>query len=347
MKRLMFMVLGMVFVPLAVAFAAQANLPAVNVITDRTQGYLEPVVKLYESKNKVKINVTYVEEGLISRLKAKPDEADVLITNTSENLALARKEGLLSPFKSREIEKNIPALFRDRSGYYTELTYRARAIFYAKERVSPDQLSTYENLADPKWKGKVCVRSGYHQYNLNLFGQMLETMGAERTKQFLVGLKENLARKPTGNDRGQAQAIFQGKCDVALMNSYYMGIMQAQEDQRLWADACGVFFPNQDQGGSYVLTSGAALTTSRANVKEATRFLEFLTSVSAQNHFAEKTHEYPFNKAASMPAVLKALGKGQKQVKDGLYRIKDVPVSKIAENRDAVIKLLDEVKFDN
>ncbi len=338
----LFMVL---FVAVSVC-AAQGKSPVVNVITDRTPGYLEPVVRLYESKNKVKVNITYVDEGLIARLKTKPDEADVLITKTAENLEIAKREKLLSPFQSQEIAKNIPAPYRDKENYYTQLTYRARAIFYSKERVRPEQLSSYEDLTDKKWRGKVCIRSGYHEYNLNLFGQMLAAKGYDWTRKYLLALKENLARKPVGNDRGQAQAIYQGKCDVAFINSYYMGIMSEKEDQKAWADACAVFFPDQDQGGSYILTCGAALTTARANRKEATRFLEFLTSVPVQNHFAKSTYEYPFNKAAATPESLKNLGKGQPKVKDGIFAIKEVPLSKIAENREAVVRLLDEIGFD-
>lgn len=330
----------------AVAGAAETRTAVVNVITDRTPGYLEPVARLYESQHGAKVNITYVDEGLIVRLKTKPDEADVLITKTSENLEIAKRQGLLQRFRSTAIAGNIPAAFRDRDSYYTELTYRARAIFYSKDRVKPDQLSTYEDLADRRWRGRICIRSGYHEYNLNLFGQMIATWGPERTRAFLAELKQNLARKPVGNDREQAKAIYQGKCDVALMNSYYMGIMQAKEEQRAWANACGVFFPNQQQGGSFVLTCGAALTTARRDTREATRFLEFLTSVPAQNHFAANTFEYPFNRAATVPAALKALGRDQKGIVGGAYAVKNVPISAVAGNRDAVIRLLDEVKFD-
>ncbi len=332
---------------MAVSLAgAQEKVPEVNVITDRTPSYLEPVVEKYEAKNKVKINITYVDEGLVTRLKAKPDEADIIISKTAEDLEKAKREGLLSPFQSAEMEKNIEAPYRDKDNYYIQLTYRTRAIFYSKERVKPSELSTYEALADPKWKGRVCIRSGYHNYNLNLFGQMMSTMGYDGTKKLLIGLKENLARKPIGNDRGQAQAIYEGKCDVALVNSYYMGLMLDNAEQKPWAESCELFFPNQEEGGAYILTCGAALTTAQANKREATKFLEFLTSVFVQSHFAGNTHEYPFNKETAIPPLLKTFGKDQAQVKEGVFLIKRVSLPEITDNREAVIKLLDEIGFD-
>ena len=328
------------------AYSADGPAKVVKVLTDRTPSYLEPLVKQYETENKVKIDLAYVEEGLLSRLEAHPQESDLVISKDLILLEVAKSKGLLRPFASKVVDKNIVSTYRDSANSYTGLAYRARAIFYSKKRVKPEQLSTYLDLAEPKWKGKVCIRSGYHDYNLALFAQMAVDIGLPKLKSFLIGLKDNLAQKPTGNDRDQAKAIFQGKCDVALVNSYYMGIMLEKDDQKAWAQATELFFPNQNVGGAYVLTSGAALTTAAQHRDEATKFLEFLTDNVAQSHFSKSTYEYPLNPSAKTNALLLTFGKGQKEVKEGVFEKHYIPLAKIVEQREDVVKLLDEINFD-
>ena len=339
----------LLFFPVALqAYGADAPAKMVNVLTDRTPSYLEPLVKQYEVANKVKINLAYVEEGLLSRLeaRAKEDQLDLVISKDLILLELAKKAGLLRPFASPVIKQNIDGAYQEAQNFYTGLAYRARAIFYSKARVKPDQLSTYLDLADPKWKGKVCIRSAYHDYNLALFSQMAADIGIPKLKEFLTGLKANLARKPTGADRDQAKAIYQGKCDVALVNSYYMGIMMEKEDQKPWALATDIFFPGQGEKGSYVLTSGAALTKAGSHGEEALKFLEFLTAQEAQSHFSISTYEYPLNGAAKTHPLLATFGRGQKEVKEGHFAKRYIPLDKVIAQREEVIKLLDEINFD-
>ena len=329
-------------------FGAEETKKEINVLTDRTPSYLEPLVKQYETATKVKINLAYVEEGLLSRLeaRARQDRIDVVVSKDLLVMELAAKKGLLSPFASPLIQQNIPADYRDAGNMYTGLAYRARTIFYSKQRVKPEQLSTYLDLAQPKWKGKICLRSGYHDYNLALFSQMAVDIGPTKLKEFLQGLKANLAMKPAGSDRDQAKAIMQGKCDVALINSYYMGIMMEREDQKPWALATEIFFPDQAERGSYVLTSGAALAAFGVHGEDALKFLEFLTSVDAQSFFSNSTYEFPLNPAAKIHPLIATFGKGQKQVKDGHFTKRYIPLAQVIEQRESVVKLLDEIDFD-
>ncbi|MBN2442580.1 MAG: ABC transporter substrate-binding protein, partial [Spirochaetales bacterium] len=196
-----------------------------RVITDRTESHLSPLINYYTQKTGTKVSAVFVDSGLLPRLEARPDEADVVITKTINILEAARSKDLLQPYSSSKIKRDVPADFRDPGNYYITTSYRARAVFYSKDRVKVDELSTYEDLASPKWKGRVCIRSGYHEYNLSFFSQMAADWGVERTREFITGLHANLARTPKGNDREQVRALYEGKCDVVIANSYYMGIM--------------------------------------------------------------------------------------------------------------------------
>jgi iron(III) transport system substrate-binding protein len=170
--------------------------------------------------------------------------------------------------------------------------------------------------------------------------------GVAKTREFISGLKANLARKPVGNDRDQARAIYEKKCDLALLNSYYMGIMSDSPEQKKWADSVRLYFPNQAQGGSYVLTAGAALTSAEASREGAQQFLEYLTSEEVQSHFAKATYEYPLNPKAHMPELLQKFGAEQPEIKKGVFARRFVALAKVADMKDALIKILDEVGFD-
>jgi iron(III) transport system substrate-binding protein len=318
-----------------------------RVLTDRTESHLGPAFASFERETGIRVEALYLDKGLLSRLESRPTEADVVITKDAELLEMARVKGLLATHGSGAIREGIPPRFRDPSGTYFSDSYRARAIFYSKDRVRPEDLSTYESLADPKWRGRVCVRSGYHDYNLSLFGQMMSYLGADRTRRFLEGLASNLARTPGGDDRGQVRAIHEGTCDVAIANSYYMGIMLSSADQRAWGLSTRVFFPNQgDQGGTLVLRSGLALTRSRANAQAATALLEHMARRSTQQAMATLTFAYPVLDGIPLPDVTRALGAEQPGVSDGVFRIRHVPIDEIARNRESVLRMLDEVRFD-
>jgi iron(III) transport system substrate-binding protein len=325
--------------------AASAR-PELRVLTDRTESHLRPFFTDYEKAAGVGITAVFLDKGLISRLESRPTEADLVITKDVELMELAKQKKLLQPIASATIKKAVPARFQDPDRYYFSDSYRARVIFYSKDRVKPEQLKGFEGLADPKWRGRVCLRSGYHDYNLSLFGQMMAAWGAERTRKVVAGLDKNLARTPTGNDRDQARAIAEKKCDVAIANSYYMGIMLSSKAERSWGLATRVFFPGQDSEGSFILRSGLGLTKSKTNVKAATAFLEYLVSEPVQDRIAQLTFAYPVNSKQPLPAINRELGKGQTGIKDGVFKIRSVAPKDIAGHRTAVLRLLDELKFD-
>ena len=318
----------------------------IRVLTDRTEAHLTPIFSAYEQATHVSIKTVYLDKGLISRLESRPTEADVVITRDADLLEIAKQKTLLQSHASELINRAVPAEFRDPDGMYFTDSYRARVIFYSKDRVRPEELSTYEALGDPKWKGRVCIRSGYHDYNLSLFGQMAAVSGTERTRKFLEALAANLARAPAGDDRAQARAIFEKKCDVAIANSYYMGVMLSTPEQRDWGLATRVFFPDQDGGGTFILRSGMALTKATLNVKAATALLEHMVQEDVQASFANLTFSYPVNSRQPMPDINRSLGVGQPGVKEGVFKIHAVRLPDIARQRDTILRMLDEIQFD-
>ena len=318
----------------------------IRVLTDRTESHLAPFFAAFQQETGIAVKAVYLDKGLVARLESRPEEADLVVTKDADLLEIARTKGLLQPLSSAKVRAAVPESFRDPSGAYFSDGYRARAIFYSRERVKPDELSTYEALADPKWKGRVCIRSGYHDYNLSLFGQMLATYGPERTRAFLEGLRANLARTAGGDDRGQVRAIFEKKCDVAIANSYYMGIMLSSAEQRPWGEATAVFFPDQKQGGSFILRSGLALTRATASTEAATRLLEYLVEPATQDRLAELTFAYPVAGRSPLPEINQRLGEGQAGVDHGVFKVHSVPLAEIAHNREAVVRMLDAIQFD-
>ncbi len=342
LKRICFIVSAL-FGFQSIALAAPKE---IKVLTDRTDFHLKPLFKKFEEITGVRVDAAFVDKGLLPRLETRPSEPDLVITKDAELMVLANEKKLLTPFKSASIDKRIPVEFRSKDHAWLGLSYRARVIYYSRDRVKPEELSTYENLADPKWKGRVCIRPGTDDYNLNLFSQMLEDLGEQKLKTFLQGLKANLAVRPQGNDREQAKNIFEKKCDVAVANTYYMGIMLSEPKQRDWAAATRIFFPNQQAGGTYILMSAAGLTKANRDIKSATKLLEFLTEELAQDHMSQVTFEYALKPFGDLPPIVQSFGAEQPGIENGVFKKKLIPLEKIAKNRDIVVRLLNEVKFD-
>lgn len=319
----------------------------VRVISDRTPSHLEQLFKHYESKTGVKINAVFVKKGLIARLESRPTEADLVITKTADLLEAAKRRGVLRAFDNSQMPASLAAQFRDPDNTYITTSYRPRSIFASRERVKPGEVSSYADLADPKWKGRICIRSGYHAYNLSLFSQMLADRGVDATRSFLQGLHANLARVPTGNDRAQVRAIYEGDCDLSVGNSYYMPLMLANPEQRPWGEATYLIFPDQAGDGSYILRGGAGLTRADANLAEANRFLAYLASGEAQHFVTNTTYAYPVDPGLSLPGPVQALGEGQPGVSAGRFKANIIPLASIADARPDVVKLLDEINFDS
>ncbi len=318
----------------------------VNLLSTRQEFLLRPFLDVFEQESGIKVNVVYLKKGMLERLKARPGEADLILAKDIANLSAIAETDLLQPYKSAVIDGNIPAPWRDDKHLWTGLTMRARVFYYSRERVDPATLSDYMSLADKKYKGKICIRSGYHNYNVALISAMIAENGEAKAKEWLQGLKSNLARKPQGNDRAQVRAISAGECDIAIGNTYYMGKMLENPEQREWAAAVGIFFPGQQTAGTHVNITGGAILKAAKNKENALKLLEFFTGNLAQTMYSQVNHEYPLKKGVDYSAIVKSFGSGQNGIKKGVFKVDSLAMDKIAAERKTALKLLDEVKFD-
>lgn len=302
---------------LAAALLAGTAFPAfadgeVNIYSYRQPDLIKPVLDAFTKETGIKTNVLFLDKGLVERIKAEGENspADVIMTVDIARLTEAKEGGVVQPLKDAKIDANIPANFRDADGDWFGLTTRGRVVYASKERVAQNEI-TYEELADPKWKGKICMRDGQHSYNIGLIASMIAHNGAEATEKWLTGLKNNLVRKPDGNDRSQAKAIWAGECDLALGNTYYVGLMLTdtkEPEQKEWAGAIKVLFPNAKDRGTHVNVSGMALAKYAPDKENAIKLMEFLSSKEAQQIYAEQVFEYPVLPGAEPSAVVKSFG---------------------------------------
>ncbi len=311
---------------------------AVNIFSYREPKLIEPLLKGFTEKTGIETNVVFASTGLVERLTAegKNSPADLLLTNEFGLLLQATAAGVTAPVKSEVLEKRIPAEIRDPAGQWFGLTRRARIVYAAKDRVKQDAI-TYEELADPKWRGKICVRSGQHTYNVSLVASMIANLGAEKAETWLQGLKANLARKPAGGDRDQVRDVQAGLCDLAIGNTYYMVAMQNSPDQKAWADAVKILFPNAGDRGTHVNISGMALTANAPNKANAVKLMEYLVSDEAQKIYAETNGEYPAVAGIKASSAVEAWGP---------LKADALALAKLAEFRKQASELVDKVAFD-
>lgn len=335
---------------LACGFTAATGVLAqqrvLRVISDRTdQGTLRPILDAFEARSGAKVEGVFMDQGLVNRLESRPTEADVVITKDAELLDIAAQRGLLDTIGSARIAQDVPAAFRDPGDRYFVDAYRARIIFYSKARVKPADLSSYEDLASPKWKGRICIRSGSHDYNLALFGQFFASYGPAKAREVISGIAANLARAPKGNDREQARAIYEGKCDVALMNTYYHAFMAASPEQKPWADAVGVFFPSQAGKGTFIMRSAIGMTKAQGNQDLALQFMEWLASQEGQEAMVRATRQFSPRPDVEIHPLLSTLG-AEQGVPGGRFKMDFVPLAAMAGQREAVLKYVAEIGFD-
>ena len=260
--------------------ATAATAAEVNIYSYRQPQLINPILAEFTKKTGIKTNVVFAKKGLVERLKAEGQNspADLILTVDISRLDGAKAGGVTQALANDTLSGNIPAQYRDGEGHWFGLTTRARVVYASKDRVAQNDI-TYEELADPKWKGKICTRSGQHVYNLGLFASMVNHKGEAAAKTWLDGVKANLARKPTGNDRAQVNGVFSGECDISLGNTYYMGLMQTNEkkpEQKEWAASVKVLFPNANDRGTHVNISGMALTKHAPNKADAVKLMEWL-----------------------------------------------------------------------
>lgn len=319
--------------------ATGATAEEVNIYSYRQPHLIQPILDAFTEETGVKTNVAFLNKGLVERLLAEGDRspADIILTVDISRLASAVEAGVTQPLDSPVLNEAIPAEFRDPAGQWFGVTTRARIVYASKDRVNPDEITTYEDLADPKWKGRICTRSGTHVYTLALVAAMIEHHGIEAAKTWLEGVKANLARKPQGNDRAQVKAIWAGECDIALGNTYYIGKMQEDPEQKAWVEEVNVTFPEFEGGGTHVNVSGVSLTKSAPNRDTAIRLMEFLASPKAQEIYAETNYEYPVVPGSNPSEVVASWGS---------FTPDNVNLMDLAAHRAEALKLVEEVDFD-
>jgi len=276
----------------------------INIFTYRQPALLAPMLEAYTKETGIEFKTVYAPKGLVARLQAEgaSAQADMVITVDISRVKELADSGLLAPLNSPVIAGNVPAHLRAKDDSWTALSLRARILAISKERVAKDSLKNIEQLAELEWQGRVCTRKGSHVYNRALLASLIAHHGEEGAKAWAEGLVANLARRPQGNDRAQAKAIYAGECDVALMNTYYYGKMKfnkKEPGQRAWADSIDLVFFNQEGRGQHVnISAGGILKTSK-NKERAKAFLAWLTSAEAQRLYTEINYEYPVNPASA------------------------------------------------
>ncbi|MBK1874896.1 MULTISPECIES: Fe(3+) ABC transporter substrate-binding protein [Marinobacter] len=322
----------------ALPLAASAD-GEVNIYSYRQAYLLEPLLNAFEKETGIKSNVVFAKQGLAERLEreGRNSPADVVMTVDISRLNELVERDLVQGLDNDVLEKNIPENLRHPEGKWFGLTTRARLIFTSKERVEEGEITTYEQLADPKWDNRICTRSGKHPYNIALISSMISHHGEAETETWLKGLKDNLARKPQGGDRDQIKAIAEGVCDVSIGNSYYYGNMLQDESQRPTAEAVRLVFPNADGRGTHINISGISLTKSTPNRDNAIKLMEFLSSPEAQGIYAEANTEYPANPNVTPTGLVAEWGKIQPD---------SLSLQEIADKRNAAVKLVDRVDYD-
>jgi len=334
---------ALVLFPLLAAAGVQATEPGeVNIYSYRQPYLIEPLLKEFSQETGIKANVIFAEKGLIERIQAegRNSPADVLLTVDVGNLTQATGAGIAQPIASPVLETEIPAAYRAEDWEWVALTRRARVIYASKERVKQDKI-TYEELADPKWRGKICTRSGQHSYNVALFASMIAHHGEQWTEEWLRGMKANLARKPAGNDRLQVKGVYAGECDIAIGNTYYMGAMltdQKEPEQKAWAESVNVLFPNTSDRGTHINISGAVVAKYAPNKQNAIKLVEFLASDKGQEMYAEVNHEYPVRDGVPWSPLVKSWGD---------FKPDPISLNEIAALRKKASELVDKVGFDD
>ncbi|MCF3640816.1 Fe(3+) ABC transporter substrate-binding protein [Rhizobium sp. TRM95111] len=326
---------------LAIAAPAYAD-GEVNIYSYRQPDLIQPLLDAFAKETGITANVLFLDKGLVERIQAEGanSPADLIMTVDIARLTEAKDGGVTQPVSSDVINKDIPEHFRDPEGHWFGLTTRGRVVYASKDRVAQNDI-TYEELADPKWKGKICTRDGQHSYNVGLFASMIAHHGEAETETWLTGLKNNLARKPDGGDRDQAKAIMAGECDIALGNSYYVGLMMTNEkepEQKDWAAAIKVLFPNNDDRGTHMNISGMALAKNAPNKENALKLMDFLASGEAQAIYAEQVFEYPVTPGAEPSAIVKSFG---------AVKSDPLPLAEIAANRKKASELVDNVGYND
>lgn len=313
----------------------------VNVYTHRHYKSDDALFKKFTEETGIKVNIVNASaDELIQRLETEGAEspADVLLTVDAGRLYRAQSKDLLQSIQSDILDKNIPSHFREKDGLWYGITYRARIIAYAKDRVNPEDIKTYEDLADPKWKRKIVVRSSENVYNQSLLASIMLADGNEKAKDWAAGVVSNMARTPKGSDRDQVKAVAAGEGDIAIVNTYYIGLMLNDEnpEERKAGESVGIIFPNQNDRGTHINVSGAGVAKHAPHKANAIKLLEFLSEEEAQNMLTNMNYEFPVNpkvKTADTPASW------------GDFKADQVELYELGKLNSDAVKIFDEVKW--
>jgi len=324
---------------LLITSVSNSDTQEVNIYSYRQPFLIDPITEKFTEITGIKVNIIYAKSGIAEKLQreGKYSPADLVLTSDFNRLLEITEKGLTQAVNSEQLNQNIPAQYRDDKSHWYALTTRARVIYASKDRIDNTKQLTYESLASDEFKGKICVRSGKHPYNISLVAAMIAHHGEAETKEWLLKVKDNLARKPQGNDRGQVKAIKEGVCDISLGNSYYFGKMLMDEAQKPWADAVNIIFPNQQDRGAHINISGVAMTQYAPNRDNALALMNFLSSEKAQSLYASLNMEYPVNSKVAPSKMVQSWGE---------FKADDLPLTTVVNYQFDAYKLLDEVKFD-
>lgn len=311
----------------------------VNVYTHRHYKADDQLFEKFTEETGIKVNIVNASaDELIQRLETegKNSKADVLITVDAGRLYRAQTKDLLQPVESKILQANIPSRFRENDGHWYGMTYRARIIAYSKDRINPDDLKNYEDLTNPEWEDRIVIRSSENIYNQSLLASIIEADGKEEAKEWAEGVVQNMARNPKGGDRDQIKAIASGEGDIAVVNTYYIGLMlnDENEEERKAGESVGIIFPNQDNRGTHINISGAGVTKYAPHKENAIKLLEFLSGIEAQQTLANLNYEYPVNPDASKADILEEWGE---------FKADDVEFTKLGELNSEAVRIFDEV----
>jgi iron(III) transport system substrate-binding protein len=321
------------------AMSVPALAEDINVYSHRQPELIQPLVDAFTAETGINVNVAFVDKGMAERLVAEGarSPADLVLTVDIARLMQVVDAGVTQPVQSDVLEANIPKALRDPGDQWFGLTARARIVYASKERVAAGEVTTYEDLANPKWKGRICTRSGTHDYNVALTAAVIAHHGEEAAKTWLEGLKANLARKPEGGDRDQVLAIAAGECDIAIGNTYYIGQMLADPEQKAAAESVNIVFPTFEGDGTHMNISGIAMTKAAPNRDNALKFMEWLSGDEAQKIYAETNNEYPVKPGVPRSALVASWGE---------FTPDSIPLTEVAALRSTALKLVETVDFD-
>ncbi|WP_411839170.1 Fe(3+) ABC transporter substrate-binding protein [Paracoccus sp. ME4] len=321
------------------ATAMPALAQEVNVYSHRQPELIQPLIDAFTAETGITVNVAFVDKGMVERLQAEGDRspADLVLTVDVARLGEVKEAGVLQPVEDATLTEAIPAALRDDENQWFALTTRARVVYAHNDRVADGEVTTYEDLADPKWQGRICSRSFTNDYNVALTAAYLAHHGEEETVAWLEGVKANLAKRPEGGDRDQVKSIWAGECDISLGNTYYMGAMLKDPEQQEWAESVRIVFPTFEDGGTHVNVSGVAMTKSAPNRDAALQLMQFLAGDEAQRIYAETNNEFPVKEGVERSELVASWGE---------FTPDDLTLTQISDLRPQALDLIERVNFD-